>query len=281
MNEGEHAAGSSRPAGEPPIQPATAPATELDAPIPWSQVRPGITPGQTEQVRRLDESLERRLYDRQLRDELARSQFSGRRYMLFETELVRYAISVLRAWMYTGYIFRIVATRGFSLHPSDNDLDELRRDSDAREELAAMTVAVALPRFREQALIGDGWRFEGGASLTTYFMGACLYVFPNEFRKRQSAMKRWRHAQEIEARAFTPSTDPQTDPAADVLGRLRIHDDLRRADPRTRAIVALTLDGYSQQEIADLLGEASVRAVEGALYRWRNKEQQRLGEGGD
>ncbi len=35
-----------------------------------------------------------------------------------------------------------------------------------------MTVALALPRFRELALVRGGWRYEGGASLATYFMGA-------------------------------------------------------------------------------------------------------------
>jgi hypothetical protein len=42
-----------------------------------------------------------------------------------------------------------------------------------------------------------------------------------------------------------------------------------------RAIVALTVDGYSQEEIVEPLGEASVRAVQGVLYRWRTKERQR------
>ncbi|GGT43628.1 sigma-70 region 4 domain-containing protein [Nonomuraea spiralis] len=78
--------------------------------------------------------------------------------------------------------------------------------------------------------------------------------------------------------------DPDAGITADLesqaLGRIRVRDDLRRASERTRAIVALTIDGYSQEEIAELLGEASVRAVEGALYRWRKIEQQHLPEGG-
>jgi hypothetical protein len=36
-----------------------------------------------------------------------------------------------------------------------------------REELADITVALALPKFRDQALIGGGWRADGGASLST------------------------------------------------------------------------------------------------------------------
>ncbi len=33
-----------------------------------------------------------------------------------------------------------------------------------------MTVALALPRFRHRAFVEGGWSYEGGASVTTYFM---------------------------------------------------------------------------------------------------------------
>jgi hypothetical protein len=46
-----------------------------------------------------------------------------------------------------------------------------------------MAVPCALAGFRQNALIESGWTCEGGASITTYFMGACLYDFPNEFRR--------------------------------------------------------------------------------------------------
>jgi hypothetical protein len=73
--------------------------------------------------------------------------------------------------MHSGYLFKLTASRGYLLNPSDIELEELRRDHEARDELATMTVAVALPKFRERALIGGGWTYEGGASLPTYFMG--------------------------------------------------------------------------------------------------------------
>jgi hypothetical protein len=63
-------------------------------------------------------------------------------------------------------------------------------------------------------------------------------------------------------------------------GNTRVCEQLQAADPRARAILALTIDGYQQDEIAELLGETSVRAVEGVLYRWRVQEKQRM-QGGD
>jgi hypothetical protein len=44
-------------------------------------------------------------------------------------------MSVLRAWMHSGYVFQLAAGRGFALHPNDRELDQLHRDSDVREEL--------------------------------------------------------------------------------------------------------------------------------------------------
>lgn len=111
---------------------------------------------------------------RTLGGHLEQDGFTGPRYDLFVEELVRYGISVLRGWMHSGYIFDLVAQRGFNLNPHELDLEDLATDSDLREELATMTVARALPRFRQQALVDKGWTSEGGASITTYFMGACV-----------------------------------------------------------------------------------------------------------
>jgi hypothetical protein len=41
------------------------------------------------------------------------------------------------------------------------------------------------------------------------------------------------------------------------------------------------MDGYRQEEITEMLGETSVRAVEGVLYRWRRKQSRLGNEGGD
>ncbi|WP_244297670.1 hypothetical protein [Streptomyces griseoflavus] len=38
--------------------------------------------------------------------------------------------------------------------------------------------------------------------------------------------------------------------------------------------MALTLDGYSQEEIRELVDATTVRAVEGLMYRWRTKAKQ-------
>lgn len=255
--------------------------TRLDAPVALADACKGISSADAEDLRRQQESLGRRLQDRRLVEELARRDFAGARYRRYEDELARYGLSVMRGWMYTGAIFALVAKRGYGLQPTERELELLHRDSDARSEIANVTVGKALPRFREQAFVGQGWSFEGGASITTYFMGATLSDFPNEFRRWRAQTTRWRLQDHGD---YTSNglhlRTPSDDPADLVAGEMGVLADLERINPRARDIIALTLDGYHQDEIVELLGETSVRAVEGVLHRWRTEEKKRRQRGG-
>lgn len=71
-----------------------------------------------------------------------------------------------------------------------------------------------------------------------------------------------------------------SDPAVIATGKTQVLDHLSDIDQRPQAIVALTIDGYSQEEIIELLGERSVRAVEDVLYRWRAQHRDHM-QGGD
>jgi DNA-directed RNA polymerase specialized sigma24 family protein len=263
------------------IQPAFASGLELGSPVPASAILANMDSLDGDEARRRHESLQRRLADQQLIQTLAEDNFAGRRYERFEGELAAYGISVLRGWMHSGYVFRIAAGRGFNLAPTEYELEKMVRDTDIREELANMTVALALPRFREQALVGGGWRLDGGASLPTYFMGACVYVFPNEFRKWRVYKRKYTWAARMEAVKLGPVGDPVSDPARLAVGNIRVLDELKDLDPRTAAVVAATMHGYSQEEIAELLELPSARTVEGILYRWRAKARPRERRGGD
>ena len=142
-----------------------------------------------------------------------------------------------------------------------------------------MTVALALPRFRERALVGGGWRYEAGAGLPTYFMGACLYVFPNEFRKRRVQLG------EVAA-AETAGTRPSpcrrqnhvSDPAAIATGNIQVRDHLNGIGPeRTQGDRrAATRSATARRRSVELLAEPSVRAVEGVVYRWRTQYKDRM-----
>lgn len=142
-------------------------------------------------------------------------------------------------------------------------------------ELAMITVAVALPKFREKALLGQGWIPEGGARITTYFAGACVFAFPNEMRRHRAEQTKW-FRQDNAGVLVDLDRDEINDPAVLATGNARVVADLARVSERERRILAATIDGYTQAEIAELYGDRSSRAVEGALYRWRKAEQARM-----
>lgn len=271
--QGDGARGESALSRARDLQPSDE-ALRLGLGAPVDESLDGLDAQQARQARRLRESIDRRMADQALLQILASGGFEGRRYDEFVTELVRYAVSVLRGWMYSGSIFKLLAKRGFGLHPDDVELEALHRDDDLRQELAMMTVALALPRFRQQALVEGGWTFEGGASVTTYFMGACAYDFPNEFR-------RWRAGNGRQDRAIAKQRNHSVETAhpsveSTVLGAERVIDHLAAIKgDKTKLAVILTMEGYSQEEIAELLDEVSARAIEGLMYRWRQKAKQK------
>ncbi|WP_329392662.1 hypothetical protein OHA45_00225 [Streptomyces lydicus] len=247
----------------------------LAAPVSTRELSALEAPTPNGTTQHLQDTIDQHTADARLVHVLAQDGFAGPRYERFEEELARYGISVMRGWMYSGFVFKLVASRGFNLKPHDVELEQLARDSDLREELAMMTVARALRSFRERALVGGGWKPEGGASITTYFMGACAYEFPNEFRRHRKEEERWRLGTEHEA---TGEPVPSVHSVAEeVLGNLRVLEDVNGIkNPRARAVVALTIDGYTQEEIRQMLDAPTVRAVEALLHRWRAKAKSEL-----
>lgn len=286
MNQGAQGAEPEPESGLPeagafPGAPSPDPESPALPPVFFSTVRHGFaSQADSAAARRLEGELHRRTADKELLDELAAHRFSGWRYRRFEEELAKYGTAVLRGWMSSGHVFALTASRGFHLHPTAAELEELQRDPQAREDLANMTVAYALPRFRDRALMGGGWKPDGGARLSTYFVGACLYEFPNQFRGRRDQAVRWKLQDNCELALSPVEADPAADPAALTAARLSAQAKLCGLDRRTRAVVMLTVEGYRQDEIAEMLGEPSARAVEGVLHRWRAR-QRKLLQGGD
>ncbi|WP_428949789.1 hypothetical protein [Streptomyces sp. cg35] len=162
------------------------------------------------------------------------THWPGPRYDRSVDELVRYALAVLNGWMRLGSIFERVTHRGFGGLPHDTqDLKELGRDGDLRQEPAMMTAARALPRLRQRALVER--------------------LDSQERRLKAVGLQRTSHD--------LPHHDARL---AEVLGNMWVAAVLEEIqDPRTRAAAALTYDGYSQEEIRHILDAPSARAIEG------------------
>jgi DNA-directed RNA polymerase specialized sigma24 family protein len=245
---------------------------------------------QRDAARRAAESLSRRSRDLEMVNALALAQFEGPAFEVFAGELAAYGYPVILAWLRRGTIWRHCAERGRPLYPTDAERETLEGQFDERLELALETVAEGLKFFRERVLLTGRWSFEGGATITTYFIGACLLAFPNVFRRWHAAGRRWNLAMNaavltspegrtvadlpgtgpvsasdiVAGRGSSPCSDP-----ADVAGaRSAVLGELRSMPPGTRDAAALVIDGRSFAETAAAMGTTD-RAVEGRLYRYR------------
>jgi DNA-directed RNA polymerase specialized sigma24 family protein len=215
------------------------------------------------------ERLERRLADEELMGLLEKHDFTG---PLWEEglapELARYGMSVLRAWITTGVIFKRCSDHQLRLAPWAE-----RPSPEDVADLASMTAARALATMRERARAGKGWRADGGASLASWFVGGCLYAFANVWREWLVQQRRVRDG-DLCARSMEQTREPSPDPAA----AIGLHDHaaeiLRGTEEPMRTALAYKALGLSTKEIAEITG-LDARALEGRLYRlgvgWRKR----------
>lgn len=226
--------------------------------------------------------LEQQLADQEVVAILAEQQFAGRAWDEgLAPDLAHYGISVLRVWIATGMIFTHCRERNLQLAPwiQPPSREEIN-------DLARMTVAYALKTFRQRALIGKGWDVAGGASLASWFIGCCIFAFPNLWRERNRSHERelkfeaaMRTAVESAIRTGVLKQEAP-DPATVVAVREQAQQALAELGEDERRIVALMAEGYSRDEIAELLG-IGVRAMEGRLYRSRKARSKSKGEESD
>lgn len=183
-------------------------------------------------------------------------EYSGPSWSRFARALAEYGLTVISSWCRSGKIFVECARKGCGLSPGEISGDDVLG-------LAGETVAVAIHKFRENVLIPRKWRPDKGASLKTFFIGQCVFRFPNIYR-------RWLREREGSYRGCRPPPEPRA--AGDnpeVAVRLRRR--LRAIDDDTlRRIVVMDGEGYNDREIAKATG-LSRRAVEGRLSRFRAK----------
>jgi hypothetical protein len=227
-----------------------------------------------DRARRAAESLARRQMDQEKLNSLVLAGLAGPEYEIFAGELAAYGYPVVLAWLRRGMIWKHCADRGRPLRPTDADRETLANEFEERLELALETVAEALKFFRERVLLTGRWSYEGGATLTTFFTGACLLTFPNVFRRWQAARQRWSKALAAGTlncpEGRTLADLPGADPAEVVAGRAAVLSELASMPAGTRDAAALVIDGMSFAEAGNSL-RTTERAIEGRLYRYRQR----------
>jgi len=232
----------------------------LTRPSPTSSLSPKMFPGGplvglTSDRDGAAESAERLHTECGLRDALIAQGFGGPDY----AALTAYGLELMTALVASGYIFTRCYEEGIYLLSLPIPISD-------QEDLVQETVAEALQTF-DKSLKQGRWQPGRGASLKTYFTGALLLHFANiwrrwlRYRARQAGLP-------LETVSYD-SGSPEPDPADIYVQR----DEVRRAlgspeEARTKAALVLTEDGYTQQEIAEILGTTR-RAVESLLRRHR------------
>jgi len=225
-------------------------------------------------ARQAAESLQRRLGDLELRNELAHAGFTGPVWERFANELARYGHAVMMAWLWTNEIFVQCQARNCSPGPAPPSWTY-----EDRMSLANDTVTHAIGKFRDRALIAGKWNIAGGASLKTYFIGACVYAFPNYYRKWRTEQHRHQllHRDGLPIDVTVPTES--ADPADLALKAIRMWEQFDQIPhDRTKTAVLLHAMGYTNNEIAELLQTTS-GAVKEMLRRQRQRGERTADDG--
>jgi hypothetical protein len=221
-----------------------------------------------------DEHLDRMLGDQELLLRLQLSSYAPRDWLPVAAEFARYGLGVLEPWIGTGRIFGKVYDRtGFRLQPPPDDA----LDRDAANELAVDTVMASLTSFLENVLKKGGWDATRGASLKTFFIGKCLWEFPNVYKRWRRKAARWTGVVlDGDGKAVERAAGTTAGADAQVLREAAAAEALRllSRDTARRAFVLQEM-GYTHDEIAVEIGVVDAKAVENLLGYQRRRAQGR------
>lgn len=212
---------------------------------------------------------------------LALSGFAGPAYAVFENDLSKATFPILQGMLRNGALVRIAQKRfedrGITFFVPPADLSLLHSSGDARDEIAVDVLMRALKSFRKKALVkgewSPGYRGPNGPScLTTFFVGQCAWEVRRVYlawANKRDKVARWEAAL-LDPEAFfrlLRAPEHLSEPEAVLFSNAFM--ELLDGQPReTQAVVALTVQGYQDTEIATLL-KSSPGAVRTRRYRFR------------
>lgn len=228
--------------------------------------------------------------DRRLVEILRRDGFTGPRYNKAASAWMSYGWRTMVKWTGTGEVFGRSRLAG---RPVPADMITTTWNKDDRHQVATDSVIGGMDLFRNHGLIQGKWNPEGGANLTTYFVGATLRSF-------RPAYKTWFRGQQMGQAELdnNPGRETNGEPqreipdqrATDPYYAAATHDELKRilphiTDPQVREGLGWRALGYTQAEAAQRIG-LTEKALERRISRARTRildtyaRQPELGEGG-
>lgn len=217
--------------------------------------------------------------DRELFATLRAVGFTGPEWDLFAVELVRYAVDVLNGWLKNSMLGSVLAKRASAFAPSPEETEHLAVATDFRDGVVDAAVGEALEKFRRKAQANKGWRPDGGASIRTWFITACLFEVINQLKAARRENDRNCRAvslNELFPNGYDGAQRLELNPGhdGDPAPRIADSDLLRRylatLSERDRSIVWGKASSLRYREIADQCGEADSRSVE-RRWQWLKK----------
>ncbi|MFG2919028.1 sigma-70 family RNA polymerase sigma factor [Kitasatospora sp. NPDC048298] len=212
----------------------------------------------------------RLLADAALVRHLRHTGFSGDQYQRFMEQLMTYGWNVIGSWCKSGEIFS--RARAFG-RPVPEAVITSTWGQDDRDEVTTETIVAGAKFFRRHALVKGIWRPEGGASLPTYYVGACLLTFKTEYQRWHShnlASHRQHLAGDDAEQALAALPDQR---AVDPIDAAVLKDQVTEAlshitDPKVLEGLILRASGFTQAQAAEHVG-LSNKALESRLGRAR------------
>jgi len=217
--------------------------------------------------------LDRLCADAELAQRLHAAGYTGRDWDYFVTELLKYGYAILISWMRTGMIWRRLNDRNVGGLPTPPQW-EWRQDT--WESLASDTLIIAIEKFRDTVLIPGRWDPKRGASLKTFFIGQCLIRFPNVYRSWHTVTEARQTERPTNAGGLLRTRAATDDPERHLVQHDEITRGLAQLDDRTRTVLLLLDQDYTQNEVADQLG-VTRKTVEMIVRRHREREGKRHG----
>ncbi|MDX3078434.1 ECF-type sigma factor [Streptomyces sp. MI02-7b] len=219
---------------------------------------------------------QRRTADAALVTFLGRQGFKGPHYDTFINGLMDYGWRTLSGWSVNGLIFQRTARMG---RPVPAEMVPAVWQYDDRTQVVTDTVLKGTTLFREHGLVRGKWNPNGGASLTTYFVGASILAFRPVFIRWYKA----HHLGQAELDHRTADTDDVLNAQRDIPDQratdpahaAATYDDITRLRPllpdeQVREALSWVTLGYTHTEAATMVG-LTPKALERRLARARTK----------
>lgn len=209
-----------------------------------------------------DERLARLLGDERLLTDLVAAGFAGPDWDFVQEQLLRYGLTVISSWIRSGVIVAKCAekrVRARSPRPQ-------AREPETAEEISFDVISIGMVKFRDDVLLPGKYDPKKGASLSTFYIGQCLFQYDNVMARWETHEMPIPRVTDAEVELSIIDVDRTSGTEDDAIRTVMVQMILRGASNDMAARVLAMSSMYSAEEIANSVGK-SVDAVRGILKR--------------